>query len=116
MVIVWCSLIAFSGENIRDEIKLFIANKKMKNIFRIKIYDSIMCGYFCIECIDFMFNGKSLTDFQNPLSALKKAKFIKEQEASRLLPEIRTPLSKISLLCEILFKGVKMNNKINNFL
>ena len=71
-------MIAFGGENIRVESKVFIANNKMKNIFRIKAYDSIMCGYLCIGYIDFMFNGKSLTDFQNLLSAIKKAKFMKE--------------------------------------
>ena len=35
------------------------------NIFRIKVCDSIMRGYFCIGFIDFMFKGKSLTDFTN---------------------------------------------------
>ena len=25
-----------------------------------------MCGYFCIEFIDFMFKGKGLTDYTNP--------------------------------------------------
>ena len=24
------------------------------NIFRIQVYDSIMCGYFCIEFINYM--------------------------------------------------------------
>ena len=27
-----------------------------------------MCGYFCIEFIDFMFKGNSLTDFTNLFS------------------------------------------------
>ena len=27
-----------------------------------------MCGYFCIGCIDFMFKGKSLTNFTNIFS------------------------------------------------
>ena len=27
-----------------------------------------MCGYFCIEFIDFMFPGKKLTDFTNLFS------------------------------------------------
>ena len=27
--------------------------------------DSIMCGYFCIGFINFMFNGKNLTDYTN---------------------------------------------------
>ena len=31
-------------------------------------YDSIMCGYFCIGFINFMFNGKSLTDYTNLFS------------------------------------------------
>ena len=31
-------------------------------------YDSIMCGYFCIGCIDFMLTGKTLTEFTNLLS------------------------------------------------
>ena len=28
-------------------------------------YDSVMCGYLCIGFIDFMLEGKSLTDFTN---------------------------------------------------
>ena len=28
-------------------------------------YDSVMCGYFCIGFIDFMFKGKSFTNFAN---------------------------------------------------
>ena len=31
-------------------------------------YDSIMCGYFCIGFIDFMFKGKGLTDYTNLFS------------------------------------------------
>ena len=27
-----------------------------------------MCGYFCIGFINFMFNGKSLTDYNNLFS------------------------------------------------
>ena len=33
------------------------------NIFRTQAYNSVMCGYFCIGFIYFMFKGKSLTDF-----------------------------------------------------
>ena len=40
----------------------------MTNIFRIQAYDSIMCGYFCIGFIDFMFKGKTLTKYTNPFS------------------------------------------------
>ena len=55
--------------HIPKEIKTFISNKNIKtNIFRIQAYDSIMCGYFCIGFIDFMFAGKTLTDFTNLFS------------------------------------------------
>ena len=40
----------------------------MTNIFRIQAYDSIMCGYFCIGFINFMFDGNNLTDFTNIFS------------------------------------------------
>ena len=47
----------------------FIDNKNIiTNIFRIQAYDSIMCGYFCIGLINFMFTGNSLTDFTNLFS------------------------------------------------
>ena len=38
------------------------------NIYRIQAYDSIMCGYFCIEYIDFILKGKSLLDYTNLFS------------------------------------------------
>ena len=44
-------------------------NKKIKaNIFRIQTYDSIMCGYFCIEFINYMLKGKTLLDYTNLFS------------------------------------------------
>ena len=44
-------------------------NKNIKtNIFGIQAYDSIMCGYFCIGFIDFMFEGKSLIEYTNLFS------------------------------------------------
>lgn len=53
---------------IPEEIKRFIANKNIiTNIFSIQAYNSIMCGYFCNEFVDFMLKGKSLTDFTNLL-------------------------------------------------
>ena len=37
----------------------FTGNNEIKsNIFRIQAYDSIMCGYFCIEFINYMLKGK----------------------------------------------------------
>ena len=60
---------SFEVEHIPKEIMKFIDNKNMITIiFRIQAYDSIMCGYFCIGFINFMFNGNSLTDFTNLFS------------------------------------------------
>ena len=51
------------------EIKAFINNKNIKtNIFRLQAYDSVMCGYFCNGFIDFMFKGKTLTEYTNLFS------------------------------------------------
>ena len=59
---------SFGVEHIPKEIKAFINNKNITNIFRIQAYDSIMCGYFCIGFIDFMLAGKTLTEFKNLFS------------------------------------------------
>ena len=59
---------SFGVEHIPKEIKTFINNKNIKNIFRIQAYDSIMCRYFCIGFINFMLSGKTLTDFTNLFS------------------------------------------------
>ena len=46
---------SFGVERIPKEINEFIGNKKNKaSMFRIQAYDSIMCGYFCIEFINYM--------------------------------------------------------------
>ena len=59
----------FGVEHIPKEIKKFIDNKNIiANILRIQAYDSVMCGYFCIEFIDFMLKDNSLTDFTNLFS------------------------------------------------
>ena len=60
---------SFGVEHILKEIIKFIENRNIEtNIFRIQAYYSIMCGYFCIAFIDFMFKGKSLTDYTNLFS------------------------------------------------
>ena len=60
---------SFGVEHIPKEIMKFIARKKIiTNIYRIQAYDSIMCGYFCIGFINFIFNDKSLTDYSNLFS------------------------------------------------
>ena len=57
---------SFGVEHVPKEIKKFIGRKSIKtNIFRIQADNSIMCGYFCIGFIDFMFAGKSFIDFTN---------------------------------------------------
>ena len=54
---------SFRAEHIPKEIKAFINHPSYKktNIFRIRAYDSIMCGYFCIGFIYFKLAGKTLT-------------------------------------------------------
>ena len=65
---------SFGIEDICKEINKFIGNNKIKsniiniNIFRIQAYDSIMCGYFCIEFINNMLKGKTLLDYTNLFS------------------------------------------------
>ena len=56
----------FSVEHISQEIRTFVNNKNIKtNVSRIQVYDSIMCGYFCIGFIDFILAGKTLPEFTN---------------------------------------------------
>ena len=60
---------SFGIEHIPKEVKKLIGNRNIiSNIYRIQNYDSITCGYFCIGFIDYMFKGKSLTDYTNLFS------------------------------------------------
>ena len=60
---------SFGVEHIPKEIMKFIDNKNIiANIYRIQAYDSIMCDYFFIGFINFMFNGNSLTDYTSLFS------------------------------------------------
>ena len=61
---------SFGVEHIPKVITTFIDRflSITKNIFRIQAYDSTMCGYFCIGFIDFMLEGKKLTEYTNLLS------------------------------------------------
>ena len=59
---------SFGVEHTPNETIKFIGSKNIiANIFRIQAYDTIMCGYFCIGFINFMFKGKTLTEFTNLL-------------------------------------------------
>ena len=71
---------SFRVEHIPKEIKAFINRPSsstlfrknvIANIFRIQAYD-IMCGYFCIGFINFMFKGKSLTEYLFSTNDFKK--------------------------------------------
>ena len=58
----------FGVEQIPKETKKSIGSKNIiANIHRIQVYDSGMCGYFCIGFINFMFKDKILTNFTNLL-------------------------------------------------
>ena len=70
---------SFGIEHIPKEIKHAIGseqsssakarNKEIKaNIFRLQAYDSIMCGYYCIEFINYMLKDKTLLDYTNLFS------------------------------------------------
>ena len=60
---------SFLVEHIPKEIKKFIGNKNIKtNIYRIHVFDSIICGYFCIGFIDFTLKGKRLLHYVNLFS------------------------------------------------
>ena len=60
---------SFGIEHIPKEIKNFTTNKNViANFYRVQNNDSIMCGYFCIGFIDYMFMGKRLRDYTNIFS------------------------------------------------
>ena len=60
---------SFGIEHIPNEINKFIGNKNIKsNIFRLQAYGSIMCGYYCVEFINYMLKDKTLLDYTNLFS------------------------------------------------
>ena len=60
---------SFGIEDIAKETKSFTNNKNITaNIYRVRNYDLIMCGYFCIGFVDYMLMGKSLTHYTNLFS------------------------------------------------
>ena len=56
---------SFGIEHIPEEINKFINNNIESKIFRIQAYDSIKCGDFCIEFINYMLKGTTLLDYTN---------------------------------------------------
>ena len=78
-VALYVNFDSFGVEHIPKEIMKFIGNGQsssakarnkniITNIYRIQAYDSIICGYFCIGFINFLFNNNSLTDYSNLFS------------------------------------------------
>ena len=60
---------SFGVEHVPKGIKRFIGHKNTKtNIFRIQADNSMMCEYFFIGFIDFMFAGTSLIDITSLFS------------------------------------------------
>ena len=60
---------SFGIEHIPNEIDKFTGNRNIiSNIVRLQTYDSIMCGYYCIEFINYMLKGKTLLDYTNLFS------------------------------------------------
>ena len=66
---------SFRGENIPKEIKKLIGNKNITtNNHRKQAYNSMTCGYFCIEFIDFMLKSKNFLEYTNLFSGSKYEK------------------------------------------
>ena len=60
---------SFGVENVPEETKEFVRNKNITaTIFRVQANNSVRCGYFCFEFIDFMLAGKKQTDFTSMFS------------------------------------------------
>ena len=60
---------SFGIEHVPEEIKKFVGNKNIEgNIFQVQANNSVMCGYFCIEFIDFMVAGKKFTGYTSLFS------------------------------------------------
>ena len=61
---------SFGVEHVPKEIEKLVGHKNMKtNIFRIQSNNSLVCGYFCIGFIDFMFADKTLIDHTSLFSS-----------------------------------------------
>ena len=56
------NVIYFDGFGVEHIPKAIKKNKSKKCFYRIQACKSIVCGYFCIRFIGFMFRGTSLLD------------------------------------------------------
>ena len=65
-IIMLLILTVLEFNTFQNKFKKVVCNKNViTNIFRIKAYPSIMCGYFCIGFTDFLLVYKNLTDLTN---------------------------------------------------
>ena len=54
---------SFGVEDTPKEVEKFIESKSIiTNIYRIQVYNLIMCGYFCFLFIGFILKGKGFLD------------------------------------------------------
>ena len=61
---------AFEIESISQEVLIKIRGKSFThNIFRIQENESIMCGFYCVTFIGYMFSRKTLSDCTNLFSS-----------------------------------------------
>ena len=83
---------SFGVEHISKEIKKFIGNKNITNIFRVQTYDSVMGGFvldFCIGFIDCMLKGNILSEHKNLFLPTKYKK------NDKIIPKISSIDSKL---------------------
>ena len=60
---------SFGIEHIPNEVLRFLNKKDIdSNIFRVQSKKSVLCGYFCIKFLEYMFSGKTLTEYTNLFS------------------------------------------------
>ena len=66
----WLLFFFFGIDDTPQEVLNIIKEKSIThNIFRIQDNDSIMCGFYCIAFIEYMFVGKTLSDYTKLFSA-----------------------------------------------
>ena len=80
---------SFGIEHIPKEVKKFIGHRNIiSNIYRIQNYDLIMCSYFCIGFINYMFKGESLTNLFSPSNFKKNDDMILNVECNSINDQV----------------------------
>ena len=69
---------SFGVEHLLKKIQKFIGSQIIEaNIYRMKVYDSIISGHFCYGSIDFMLNNEIQANFTNLFSPNSFKKLMK---------------------------------------